>query len=139
MALYHELVPFTQLTRFGMPEFTVARRPILMQGQELPVGSIFPIAAVPNRTRIRQLYEQRAISVVAGTVKTSEQFPLRRLVEQARQAQQMNTAHTAHTPIAQDFDAAMDVALDLPAVDVAEENNVVIDARASSKPSRNRR
>lgn len=61
--MVHSLISFTQLTRGGViPEFVVRRFPLLAGGQELQVGDVLPADALVNRTRLRQMYEQRRIS-----------------------------------------------------------------------------
>lgn len=55
------LQAWPDLTRLGLPTFTVIRRPLLFAGTIFGVGAEFPIAGVTH-TRLRQLYEQRAIA-----------------------------------------------------------------------------
>jgi len=63
----YSLTPFTQLIRRGMPEFMVCRQPLLLSGDELQVGDVLPATAMVNRTRVRQMYEQRRIMPIALT------------------------------------------------------------------------
>ena len=62
--MIHSLLPWSSLTRFGTPEFEVAGRPIRVGEVEFPVGAAFPASVLPNRVRLRQLYEQRRIQPV---------------------------------------------------------------------------
>ena len=60
------LISWPQLTRTGTPQFLVCRRPLLLSGQEFAVGTNLPFDAVNNRSRLRQLYEQRRIEPVVA-------------------------------------------------------------------------
>jgi len=84
MSRYHELVSWIELTRFGLPQFTVSRRSLQLNGHELPAGAKVPMDSLKNLSRLRQLYEQRAIAVVPETVTRPEHMPLRRLERQAQ-------------------------------------------------------
>jgi hypothetical protein len=69
MSLAVQLIPWTQLTRFGVPdptEFRVIRRPMEIGGVGIvQPGETLPPDAITNRVRLRQLYEQRRIEPVA--------------------------------------------------------------------------
>ena len=60
------LISWPQLTRTGTPQFLVCRRPLLLSGQEFAVGTHVPSDIVHNRSRLRQLYEQRRIELVVA-------------------------------------------------------------------------
>lgn len=60
------LISWPQLTRTGTPQFLVCRRPLLLSGQEFSVGTHVPHDIVHNRSRLRQLYEQRRIEPVVA-------------------------------------------------------------------------
>lgn len=62
--LTHSLVSWVTLIRSGIPEFRVARKPIHSLGQTLQPGEPIPDELKQNRTRLRQLYEQRVIEPV---------------------------------------------------------------------------
>jgi hypothetical protein len=57
------------LTRFGIPEFRVIRRPIVTQGITIAVGSTVTPDTFLRRERLRQMYEQRLIEPVGELVK----------------------------------------------------------------------
>lgn len=81
----HELIDWIEITRFGMPQFTVSRRPMTVQGETYPVGSLLPEGLLPNKTRIRQLYEQRFLAVIPESVlalRPDSMPPLKRLAFQ---------------------------------------------------------
>ena len=63
--MLHALQSWAQLTRYGVPAFTVARRPLPVSEN---LGSILEVGAeIPNDftgVRIRQLYEQRRIAPI---------------------------------------------------------------------------
>ncbi len=65
--MVRSLIPFTQLTRTGvMPQFRVCRLPLVTQGVELSVGEVVAPDTFRDRTRFRQLYEQRRIEPVVA-------------------------------------------------------------------------
>ena len=53
---------WAQLTRKGIPEFAVFRRPLLWAGADLKPGDRFPVNETVSRTDLRQLYEQKRIA-----------------------------------------------------------------------------
>ncbi|HEY4359407.1 MAG TPA: hypothetical protein VGN17_00460 [Bryobacteraceae bacterium] len=50
------------LTSLSIPVMTVRNRPLLWNGDMLPVGFVFPVIETESR-RVRQLYEQNKIGV----------------------------------------------------------------------------
>lgn len=64
--------PFALLTRRGMPEFEVVRRPLELGGAtgELPVGARVTADMLSVPRRLRQYYEQRRIAPVVAAVST---------------------------------------------------------------------
>ena len=62
--MIHSLISWPQLTRTGTPQFRVCRRALTMSGREFAIGTSLPVDAVHNRSRLRQLYEQRRIEPV---------------------------------------------------------------------------
>ena len=79
------LISWPQLTRTGTPQFLVCRRPLLLSVQEFSVGTHVPHDIVHNRSRLRQLYEQRRIEPViappnskqAHRLSTTSSLPVR--------------------------------------------------------------
>lgn len=54
---------WSNLTRNGMPQFEVARRPLLWAGETYAEAAPIPADLAGNDVRLRQLYEQRKIRV----------------------------------------------------------------------------
>jgi hypothetical protein len=55
------LIPWRQLTRNGVPEMVVARRPMSLHGSIYQPGHPVSPQDFVNRVRMRQLYEQRLL------------------------------------------------------------------------------
>lgn len=66
--MIRSLIPWTQLTRHGVPDFTVIRRAMLVHGVEVAIGSAVPAEITGHRSRLRQLYEQRKIEPTIAPV-----------------------------------------------------------------------
>lgn len=65
--MIHQLVPWFQLTRTGIPPLKVARRPLVVGEVTIPVGAtldpeIFPLQI--RTQRLRQFYEARRLEPV---------------------------------------------------------------------------
>lgn len=75
--MIRNLIPFGKLTRSSMPQFAVARVPMVTLGQTLQVGELYPVAQLgTSPVRLRQLYEQRRITPVQSvTVNMSSTKP----------------------------------------------------------------
>jgi len=64
-----DLIPFTQLTRFGVPDFRVTRRALTLGEVTLAVGTQLNPDLIPaaiRLTRLRQFYEQRLLEPVVA-------------------------------------------------------------------------
>ncbi len=61
-------LPFTQLTRFGMPQFRVIRRPIEFANELLEVGKPVSSELQNHGVRLRQYYDQRRIEAIPETI-----------------------------------------------------------------------
>ena len=59
--MLHSLIPWSQLTRTGIPVFRAVRRDIVTGGRIVVVGEEVPADLFSSRHRMRQLYEQRLI------------------------------------------------------------------------------
>ena len=55
------LIPWPKLVRGGVPEFRIARQPLTLNGTTYQQGEMVPHSAFRDRTRLRQMYEQRRI------------------------------------------------------------------------------
>lgn len=61
------LIPWTQFIRQGVPsQFRVTRHPLLLNGVEVCPGEIVTPDVFLNRSRLRQMYEQRKIEPVVA-------------------------------------------------------------------------
>lgn len=67
------LLPWSKLTRNGVPRFRVSRRPMTTLATTFEVGAELPVGAVANQSRLRQLYEQRAIEPISDSVEVKTQ------------------------------------------------------------------
>lgn len=67
MAILRSLIPWSGLTKQGIPLFKVARRPMTAGGMTFDIDTVLPAGLLPDR-RLRQLYEQRLL-VLAEEVK----------------------------------------------------------------------
>lgn len=65
--ILHAVTPWTRLTRYGLPQFRVSRRPLFFNGTTLPVGTIIPTSHLPLQ-RLRQFHEQRLIVPIPETI-----------------------------------------------------------------------
>jgi hypothetical protein len=77
--MIHELVPWTDLTRFGVPPMRVIRRSITIGVTTVEVGQQFDPDLLPasiRRLRLRQFYEQHRLEPV-DPPPNSRQFRLR--------------------------------------------------------------
>jgi hypothetical protein len=110
------LVPWPLLTRSGIPQFLVARRPLLIEGREYPVGDPLPPAIIPNRVRLRQLYEQRRLEPVGA-----HQWSVRALNE--ARARTQSKEPKLRTSLGT-FDQSGFESFDLPAAEVTEIDEV---------------
>lgn len=90
--LSHNQKSFTQLTRYGMPQFRAIRRPMEYAGESVEVG--MPVTAALQATpgRLRQFYDQRRIEPIPETIPTSTgDIPAVVLEQQALQAGEVQT------------------------------------------------
>lgn len=63
------LIPWTQLIRQGVPDqFRVMRHALTLNGREVLPGEIVVPSDFLNRSRLRQMYEQRKIEPVVAPV-----------------------------------------------------------------------
>lgn len=63
------LIPWTQLIRQGVPDqFRVTRHTLTLNGREVLPGAIVVPSDFLNRSRLRQMYEQRKIEPVVAPV-----------------------------------------------------------------------
>jgi hypothetical protein len=119
--MIHALVPFVQLTRFGVPpEFRVCRLPLLISSQEIAVGEVVATDSIANRSRVRQLYEQRRIEPLTPA-KTRAQAAKERM----ERAVPSVCFYDPSTDLALQRLTAADV-LDAPSIQVAEENELPV-------------
>lgn len=114
--MIHELIPWRDLTRFGIPALKVALRPLVVDSEvTVNVGEVFNAELFPQKIRaerLRQFYEQRRLEPVDGPKTLRE---LRE--EQFRRRQGATIAETVEpvTPVASQIVAG------LPGVEVAVE------------------
>jgi hypothetical protein len=120
------MVPWSQLTRTGVPQFLVSRRPLLVEGQTFEVGVLIPPNLFCTRTRLRQMYEQRRIEPVEAPKRTV------RAVNEANQARVKipTPAPNVSTQVTDAADPLM--LLDLPTIELEEIE--VEDAEARAVP-----
>jgi hypothetical protein len=82
--MIRSLMPWTQLVRSGeIPAMKIMRRPLSVAGTTVAVGDALPAnllvnrlpngQTVPNRIRIRQMYEQRLIEPVVAPKSTRQE------------------------------------------------------------------
>ena len=73
--MIRELIPWTQLTRTGIPPLKVARRPLQLGEISIPVGEAFNPELFPlqiRAERLRQFYEMRRLEPVNPPVDTRQ-------------------------------------------------------------------
>ena len=110
--MIHQLIPWFQLTRTGIPAMKVARRPLTLGEVTVPVGAPLDPELIPlaiRKQRLRQFYEQRRLEPV-DPLPTSQQY-YRERFEQMHGGQE--AVIEPITPVASQI-----VAGDLPTVDV---------------------
>lgn len=113
--MIRSLIPFTQLTRLGVPpEFRVTRLPLLLDGIEIAVGDIVSPQSFPNRVRLRQMYEQRRIEPLVAP-KDSRQEARERM----ERANRERLAASTLPPVSQSTNLPFDSPA-VPAVEAAE-------------------
>lgn len=59
---------FTQLTRYGMPQFRAIRRPMHFAGEVTDVGVVVSDTLQATPGRLRQFYDQRLIEPIPETI-----------------------------------------------------------------------
>jgi hypothetical protein len=114
--MIHQLVPWTRLTRTGIPALKVARRPLTVGGVIVQVGQALDPELFPLRIRaqrLRQFYEQRRLEPV-DPGPTSQQYYRERFARMYGGELPVEPI----TPIASEI-----VAGGLPAVDVPVEDD----------------
>lgn len=121
--MIRSLIPFTQLTRNGMPEFRVCRLPLFLGGAEVPVGKVVAVDSFPNRIRVRQMYEQRRIEPVTAPKGS---------VQEARERMERGMGRAPGIPVDRSVGQALDrwasgsadVLLDMDSLPVPVEDHV---------------
>lgn len=98
------ITPFAKLTRHGIPEFEVVRRPLELGGEVgvLPVGARVTMDMFSVPRRARQYYEQRRIAPVAGVsskmLTPAVSAPVAATPPQAQHSQQARQMQTQSAP-----------------------------------------
>ena len=85
--MIRELIPWTQLTRTGIPPLKVARRPLQLGEVSIPVGEAFNPELFPlqiRAERLRQFYEMRRLEPVNPPVDTRQFYREMRAAQHAQ-------------------------------------------------------
>jgi hypothetical protein len=130
--LVKSLMPWPQLTRNGIPEFRVIRRPLTLSGRVFEVGETVPFKCVTNRHRLRQFYQQRLVEPV-NLPPGTKQAALKAFAEKQARAQQPAPAPVAVSSAAAPVPVSVIPSVEVP---VAQESasTTVRPARRSFTP-----
>ena len=110
--MIRDLIPWSALTRLGIPPLKVSRRDLVLGEVIVPVGETFDPELLPmeiRRLRLRQFYEQRLLEPVDAPP-DSRQF----YIEQLARMQGHETPITPISPV------ASRIVADLPSIDVPD-------------------
>lgn len=113
--MIRDLIPWTQLTRTGIPPMKVIRRDLVLGEVVVPVGETLDAELLPpdiRRTRLRQFYEQRLLEPVNAPA-DSRQF-------YREQYERMRPGAETIAPITP---VASRILADLPGIDVLNLDN----------------
>jgi len=108
--MIHSLIPWSRLTRTGIPPLKVARRDLALGEIIVPVGETLDPELLPMQVRtrrLRQFYEQRRLEPV-DPPQTSRQYYAERMLRMQGQ----------EVPIEPIQPVASQIVADLPGVDV---------------------